>query len=183
MTDLAGYSLTTVTGAALSDGVKFLYAQATELLRRRRSSSQAAQSAETRIRDVPHALDGPLQPVTPDKDALNAYAEQLTALRHAIVDYVEGLLPISAEDHELISNINNLRNLLEIILRQYLTFQGENRRTTGTPIAGHDLIQRKTISASAAISTGYGSVAIGRDNQGTIQTHGNIPRNDSSSND
>nr|WP_052478812.1 hypothetical protein [Kibdelosporangium sp. MJ126-NF4]CEL20764.1 hypothetical protein [Kibdelosporangium sp. MJ126-NF4]CTQ89677.1 hypothetical protein [Kibdelosporangium sp. MJ126-NF4] len=124
-------TLSVLGGAALTEGIKFLYGQATELLKRRRErkDAKAELPAET------PALEGELrQPLQVDPAALERLEPDLRELRRGLQDYVDELEPVDSSDERLLETADAVRQILEAVYGQRITFRGEQRPASG-PLA------------------------------------------------
>ncbi|MDN3250578.1 MULTISPECIES: hypothetical protein [unclassified Streptomyces] len=80
---------------------------------------------------VPDALTGTLQlPLQPDQALLDQRRQELELLRDALADYSHGNVPVPASP-ALLRNWARLRDALEDIYSQRLTFDGEDRPASG----------------------------------------------------
>ncbi|MBP2705455.1 hypothetical protein JOL79_16715 [Microbispora sp. RL4-1S] len=117
---------------ALSEGIKFLYDEARELLKRWR---------ERRDRDVvevpgsaAEVLDAPLAAAEVADSVVAENSESLTSLRRELIEYAEeGRVP-DPGDRGLLETVDALRRVLEVAYGQRITFRGEQREPTGTGI-------------------------------------------------
>jgi hypothetical protein len=159
----------------LGPTIGFLYGQVGELLRRRRDrrAQAAAGAAEpdpaaTEPVEVPSAgeavqvLAGDLVVGPVDEQVLDRHAEQLARLRGLLAPYAEGDLIVDPGDEGLLEQVEAVRRLLEQIYRQHVTFRGEQRPVTGTPIPGR-VEEEVGLYASEVIASGERAVAVGRD--------------------
>ncbi len=126
-------------GVALTEGSKFLYGQATELLKGRRESADASAGSTATttmelVRQQPPVLDGPLASAQVDLDLVAAHEAELRELRRVLADYAEGLADVDPNDGQVLQQVEALRALLELAYGQHLTFQGEARPSTGAPL-------------------------------------------------
>lgn len=121
-------TLSVLGATALTEGIKFVYNQATELLRRRREKSAAAP-------EVP-VLEGKLAPLEPDTAVLDRVEPDLRELRKVLQDYVDEIEPVSVRDERLLETTDALRQLLEAVYRQRITFRGERREPSGPVVDG-----------------------------------------------
>jgi hypothetical protein len=142
-------SLAAAGSLALTEGVKFLYAQAGELLkwwRDRRDATAKAQPAATApapAPDVqvvpPRVIAGGSFSAKVDSVALGRFEEDLRGLRKDLSEYAEGGTEmIDASDQAAIRHIDALRQILEVVYRRPLTFLGENR-TESSPTLNADI--------------------------------------------
>jgi hypothetical protein len=110
--------------ASLPAALTFVFQRAERLL----SSRGAEPEADIA---VPDALTGSLQlPLRPDHDLLHQRRHELEMLRDALVDHSHGDVPVPASP-ALLRNWARLRDALEDIYGQRLTFEGENRPASG----------------------------------------------------
>lgn len=131
------FSIGAVAGLALTEGIKFLYGQAGEILRRRAERKAAAKAGQAppaepiAVEKTPEAFAGSLGPMAVDDDAAEEQAQNLKELRRTIEDHELG----DADEAETIRATLALRDALEDIVGQRITFAGEDREPSGTPVA------------------------------------------------
>jgi len=134
-------TLALVGGVVLTEGIKFLYAQAGEALKRWQARKQ--QSGEKpATEEVPIAkpasagtLQGNLStPLVLDHAKLDQLAETMTTLRRELGDYADGTFEVPQADQQVLKSVNMLRNELETVFGQRITLTGENRPASGTPV-------------------------------------------------
>jgi hypothetical protein len=126
-------SLTAVGALALTEGVKFLYAQAGELLKYRRERKQAPE-----LRPPADVLAGSVEPAHPNDERLEELEPELTAGWHALAAYAQGIDEIDPTDPELRRRVDDLRRALEVVYGQRITLQGEARPPSG-PLVENDV--------------------------------------------
>jgi hypothetical protein len=174
-------SLTALSAAVLTQGIGFLYGQVGELLRRRQDRRQAdvpgAAEAPVGIPTAGEAeqvLVGELTPGPVDDRALEDHAERLARLRGLLSPYAEGHLPVDPGDGQLREQVEALRSLLEQIYRQHITFHGERRPASGTPLG----VQTGDLGryATEVIASGERAVAVGGDAHNVNTGNHNSPR-------
>ena len=129
-------TLAVLSGAALTGAVQFLYGQAADLLRRARDRRDRRTDA---VQELPLAqsplLDGTPPVARVDLAALGEADERaVAALRRELVDYVEGIAPVTPADGVLLTTADTLRQCLERVYGFRLTFRGEEREPTGTRV-------------------------------------------------
>ena len=134
-------SLSVLGGVAAAEGIKFLYGQATELLRRRAARKDAEAKGETASAEpmkveAPDLLEGRLEPVVEDEQAVDELADELNTLRKELSDYVDGLATPDAADPKLNRTVEAIRQALESAVGQTITFKGEQRQPSGTVVEG-----------------------------------------------
>jgi hypothetical protein len=126
-----------------TETVKFLYGQATEVLKARRERKKATEGGSSHelkgtatTPPLPDIFDGEIAPLVADLDALEPIADTLNDLRKGISDYAEGIANIDAEDRELLGKLDAVRRLLELVYCQRITFKGEQREASRTLVRG-----------------------------------------------
>jgi hypothetical protein len=83
---------------------------------------------------LPPAFGGQLHDPSANLAVVAQNEDRFEALTGALSLYATGTKPIDPSDRKLLANTDELRGLLEQILGQHLTFAGESRAATGTPI-------------------------------------------------
>jgi len=197
---MGGYGMfdpiTLAATTALTEGIKFLYGQVTDLLRRHRehagqTAKSADQSAEAQAGELvalpevsAGVLDGSLAETRVASTELAEAAPQLAKVRSALADYADGVVRVTADDEALSEAAARARGLLETLYRQHVTFLGETGRpATGSPLTGDEIshgqqaivasgdaaIAAETISGQAASS---GGINIGGGVHGGVHTGG-----------
>lgn len=153
-----------VLGVVAVEGVKFLYRQADALIdawmkRRRRGTDVAKDEAL----DVPlppsPALASPPKPGGADAARVKEASQALEALATALYPYAEEGRPLP-DDIRLAESVGSLRELLEAIYRQPLTFKGEQRERTGAELDFTQVLGRvahSTVTMVREASVGDGS--------------------------
>lgn len=129
-------SLATVEAAALTQGVAFLYAQAGELLKRRRDARERATQAgeRTDAGSLP-ALTLPgtafevagTAPAAAVPGVVDELAESLLQARRDVDDYVVGIAALDASSPAVFEAVDRLRRILEEVYGVTVTFRGERR--------------------------------------------------------
>lgn len=137
-------SLALVGGTVLTEGIKFLYGQLSKILERRAARKEAEEkaasddsaSARTEPAQVqlPAAFEGQLTSPQVDFEAVEQQLPTIRALRSQLVNYSDGVLRIDPQNQEVITAIDNLRQVLESIYGQTITFKGENRPPSGVKV-------------------------------------------------
>src|SRR5438128_1238319 len=93
--------ITLIGGALLTEGIKFLYGQATELLKRRRELRDAGDdqpAAEVVVQAPPGLLAEPVTSVVPDRAALERIGPELTRVWTALTPYGLGVADVPADE-------------------------------------------------------------------------------------
>lgn len=115
-------SLASLGAAALTEGIKFLYAQAGELLKRRRdrtpSDTAGAQS-------TPEIVAQPALLPAADLELLVRFESELRALRTDLSEYDSGVDVVDPSDEALLLRVDALRRVLESIYGTRLVLRGE----------------------------------------------------------
>jgi hypothetical protein len=126
----AALSLSGIGAAALTEGIKFLYSQAGEILKRwrdRQATSGPTKSTESTTIALPDVFEGPILQAGIHFDAVERSEEQLRELRKELSEYIDETELVDPQDPILLKNIDALRQLLEAIYQQGITFRGEKR--------------------------------------------------------
>ncbi|MEA2202839.1 MAG: hypothetical protein QOI89_3544 [Solirubrobacteraceae bacterium] len=156
-------TLTVLGGVAATEGIKFLYGQAAELLqawRERRGKVDAGDAPPSQL-TVPildnEVLDGaPAQPIA-DATVLDRESKSLVRLLGVLSPYVHGQADIDLADEELGEQAGCLRALLEAAYGQRFTFRGEQRDPTGTRVSVTQLlgeVEGAVLGADADVGPG-----------------------------
>ncbi|MFD0684594.1 hypothetical protein [Actinomadura fibrosa] len=148
-------TLSVLGGAVLTQGVTFIYGQASELLksrRERREPEMARQRASIPL-DV-SMLEGHPAPLVANLEVLDHVADEVAELRRRLSDYTDEIKPVTPADQDLLLILDALRGLLEAVYGQRFTFRGEDRQPSGPVIAG-------TINAEEVLGRAV-AVRIGR---------------------
>jgi hypothetical protein len=133
------FSLAAIGGLALTEGIKFLYAQAGELFKRRREQAAAGQDAEPLAVDttLPPSLGGTVLRTGVSPSFVDTHQQRLAELRSGLANYADDTLPVDPADPGLTATVDELRSLLEDAFGRRLTFVGETgREPSGTVVRG-----------------------------------------------
>jgi hypothetical protein len=144
------FSAGTLGGVVLTEGIKFLYQQAGEVLKRwrERRESGGAETERALLRPPKGLLQGTVQAVGPRDDQANALEEELRKMRRLLGDYAEGIEALSPGDQLVAQQTDALRRLLEAAYGQRITFRGEQRPPSGPLVTGE--INVKQVAGNAA---------------------------------
>jgi hypothetical protein len=136
-------TLSALGAVTLTEGIKFLYGQAGEVLKRWRERKDAAhdsalqpQSAEPVEIRLPVVFAGQLSTPQVHFDVVERLGKQLQEVRHDLSDYAEGIEKVDMSNDNLLRRIDVLRQLLEAVYQQRLTFRGERRPASGPAVKG-----------------------------------------------
>jgi hypothetical protein len=155
----------------LTEGVKFLYAQAGELLKRwreRRDKVAAAGGALPATDPItlalpPAVFEGQLTAPQVHHDELAALQPRLTKLVGRLAVYQLDPGAIQAGDENLVKTLDDLRQVLETVYQQPLRFKGESPRVNPF-VTGKVQVAR---SIGTVIAVDVGTVQGGATVQGT----------------
>jgi hypothetical protein len=134
-------TLAAVGAVALTEGIKFLYGQAGEALKRWRESKAAKAAAPAVTEPVQvelpaGAFEGQLQQPRLDLAAVARLEPDLRQLRAAVADYAQGIDEVDPNDERLREIVDSLRRAMEAVYGQRLTFKGEPGPPSGAEIVG-----------------------------------------------
>lgn len=128
-----------IGAVVLAEGVKFVYAQAGELIKhwreRRRADGQAASPGPV-LQVPPDLTAGTPESVPPEPARLEELGDKLGEARRDLTEYVEGIREIRPDDLELWKQFDHLRRMLEVVYGQRITLQGEPRPASGPIVVG-----------------------------------------------
>jgi hypothetical protein len=152
-------SLGVIGGVALTEGVKFLYSQVGDWLKRRRDLKNAdSLKNENQTLPVtttlPPALGGDRISSDVPFEYIDAKQSELVELRSALSNYADETLAdetleVDRTNVELLGIIDDLRKLAEEALGRRLTFVGEvGREPSGTAIVRGDVQVNEAIDAN-----------------------------------
>jgi len=132
------FSADALGDVVLTEGIKFLYEQAGEVLKRwrQRRDKDASDVHDARLRPPECLLDGTVKPVEPRDDYADRLAEDVRQARQLLADYADGIETPHPGDHLLLEQVNALRQLLEAVSGQPITFKGEQRQPSGPLVTG-----------------------------------------------
>lgn len=133
-------ALSTLGGQLASEGIKFLYGQAAEVLRawrERRSRATRGEAVPPRL-VVPimasEVLDGTPGEAVVDTAVLERETAALVRLAGGLAPYAQGLADLDPTDVDVAEQANQMRAVLEAVYGQRFTFRGEQRDPTGTQV-------------------------------------------------
>jgi hypothetical protein len=134
-------TLTALGGVAATEGIKFLYGQAAELLKAWRERCQQTKPGEAPSPEllVPIidsvVLDSRPAQRPADAAVLEKAHKSLVQLSGALSPYAQGQADVDLADEALAEQAGQLRALLEAAYHQRFTFQGEKRERTGSTVS------------------------------------------------
>ncbi len=142
MADPMTLSVAAIGAVALTEGIKFLYGQAGELLKRwreRRDKAAQAAAAPTEQTEavgvmLPAVFEGQLSGAVIHFDVLQQSERDLRRLYKDLSEYANEIEPVDSANDALLQNVDMLRQLLEAVYQQRITFKGEERPPSGSPL-------------------------------------------------
>jgi hypothetical protein len=130
-------TLAAVGAVALTEGVKFLYAQAGAALERwraRRSAAEPVAAEPVEIELPAGAFEGQLRQPRLNLTAVGRLERELGELRAALAEYAQGIGEVNPGDELLLETVDGLRRAMETIYGQPITFKGEARPPSGVGV-------------------------------------------------
>ena len=148
------FTLGALGALAATEGIKFLYSQAGEVLKRWRDkkAGKDAQAEAPVSVDGADVLEGGLVDPRIDFEALGRLEEDIRELAKALGDYAGGLDEPDANDRDLVAAADGLRRALEVVYGQRITFKGEQRESSGPIVIGTAQID-KVVGDVAGVRT------------------------------
>jgi hypothetical protein len=126
---------------AVTEGVKFLYNQAGELLKywREKKKVAAAPAANPQPKPpevkLPEVFEGQLVSPKVHDDVLDRVQQNISDIRKELSEYADGVQEIEPKNEALLTQVDALRQLLEAVYQQRITFKGEKNRGPSGPVA------------------------------------------------
>ncbi len=142
-------TLSLLGAAALTEGIKFLYTQASEVLKHWRERKDAAAKdvkadlpKEKSVTVVlPPVFEGQLSTIQIHFDTVERLEKQLLERKRGLSGYADGSEEVDSTDKALLEQTDALRRLLEAVYQQRITFKGEQRPPSGPIVEGHINVQ------------------------------------------
>ena len=124
---------------ALTEGIKFLYNQAGEILKRWRErnkdvTKQPNPTEPVQVNLPPLVFEGQLSEPKIHFDQVEQLKNELNDLRNNLSKYVEEIEPVDVKNENLLKTIDELRQALQTVYQQRLTFKGEPQPPSGSKI-------------------------------------------------
>lgn len=176
-------TLAVVGGAILTEGIKFLYNQAGEVLKHWRARRESATKEASGVEDarpmevkLPAAFEGQLSKPKIHFDVVEQVDEQIQVIRRSLSDYAEEIVRVDSGDQNLLSDVDALRCLLEAVYQQRITFKGEQRPASG-PLVSGKIDVKEVAGYAAAVSArkiGKGAQVIGEAKAERVEQLGRI---------
>jgi hypothetical protein len=138
-------TLALVGTVALTEGIKFLYGQATEILKLWRARKEASKTGDASSEPKPvevklpeAVFEGQLSNPKVHFENIPPLENGLKGLHNELSQYANDIEPINSQDEEVLKKVDALRQILEAVYQQRITFKGEKTRpTSGPTIEGH----------------------------------------------
>src|SRR5271165_5141413 len=153
-------TLAAVGMAAVTEGIKFLYGQASELLKWRHEKQKVAEGAQAVPSEQPKLMSRPdvFEPDPAqaglDEGALERLAQPMDELCDKLSGVVTGRTEVVPSDAALMTRVDALRKALEVIVGQRLTFRGEARPETQGPVIRGEVHVKKVLGYAAGVAAG-----------------------------
>lgn len=131
-------TLSVLGGVVLSEGVRFLYRQAEELIkagRRRRADAGDPKPETAEVPSVPTEVLESAPPTEVDGAGLDRATDRLAELAEPLAPYARGEAAVDGGDTALLEAADRLRTLLEQVYGRSITFRGEPREAGTTRVA------------------------------------------------
>jgi hypothetical protein len=136
-------TLAAVGTVALTEGIKFLYTQTGEVLKRWRERRDAAESGDASPDDaapvdieLPDVFEGQLSEPKIHFDVVTRLDKDLRETRNNLTDYAQDIQKVDSNNEDLLAKTDALRTLLEAVLQERITFKGEIRPPSGPVVRG-----------------------------------------------
>jgi len=134
---------TGVGALVLTEGIKFVYTQAGELIKwwrerkaSREGASEKADAGGPVLAPPKDLLAGAPEAVAPDDSRLDELGPRLNDVRRSLTDYVEGIVPVEPGDVEPWNHFDEVRRIVEVVYGQRITLKGEEREASGPLVVG-----------------------------------------------
>jgi hypothetical protein len=152
MTVADPFSPAALGSEVLTEGIKFLYEQAGEVLRRWRERRErgTAPAGQATLRAPDGLLAGTVAPVEPRDDQAAHLERELRETRRLLADYAEGIEVPEPGDRLVAERADALRRLLEAAYGQRITFRGEQRPPSG-PLVIAEMNVKQVAGNAAAV--------------------------------
>ncbi|GLY07633.1 hypothetical protein [Actinoplanes sp. NBRC 101535] len=149
-------TLTVLGAVAATEGIKFLYGQASEVLTAWRERGRGSQEVSVPFIDSACLDETPAESIV-DMDVITAENQKLIAAVGALHPYAADLADVDLTDEKLAQHAGDLRALLEAAYGYRLTFAGEEREPTGASVNVQqilDSVSGKVVGAESELSDG-----------------------------
>lgn len=128
-----------LVGGAVAPAVTFLMDRANRVLderaaRRRQAPDSGSLQQTPEVVNAPGVLQGELAPLAADPEIVEARQAELAAVVGQLSPYTRDPQLIDDQDQELLTLAGRLREILEEVYGQRITFVGEDREATGSSV-------------------------------------------------
>jgi hypothetical protein len=153
-------TLAAIGMAAITEGIKFLYGQASELLkwhrekRKAAEGTQVASSAQPKLMPRPNVFEPDPTQASVDEGALERLAQPVDELCDKLSGIVTGRTEVVAGDATLLTRVDALRKALEVVVGQRLTLRGETRPEVQGPVIRGEANVKKVLGYAAGVAAG-----------------------------
>ncbi|OXM59540.1 hypothetical protein [Amycolatopsis vastitatis] len=134
-------TLAAVGALALTEGIKFLYTQAGEALKRWRERKGAKTTEPVATQLPAAAFEGRLTEPHLDLAVVARLEQELRDLRAAVADYAQDIDEVDPGEENLLAAVEGLRRAMEAVFGQRITFKGETRPASGTQVTGEAVVE------------------------------------------
>jgi hypothetical protein len=147
-------SLGAIGAVALSEGVKFLYAQAGELLKHWREHKDQPQEAPSgpELRAPADLIEGRVDASPPNLERLDRLEGEIRELRRSVADYADGVEEVDPSDVAFLNRVDDLRQAIEVVYQQRITFKGEDREPSG-PLVENEVLATEARIRKSSVGT------------------------------
>ncbi|MDM0030117.1 hypothetical protein QTI27_36800 [Variovorax sp. J31P216] len=128
-------TIAVVSTAVVTEGIKFLYGQAAEVIKRWRERRDAVPTVAAEA-PPPAVFGDTLQPLQIHLDRVSTLEPQLLSLCRALADVADGPQTLSRDDPLMLQAADALRQAMEAVYQQRLSFVGESRAASAPVVEG-----------------------------------------------
>lgn len=171
------FTLAAVGAVAITEGIKFLYGQAGEVLKRWRERKAAGKTANVEPADVqlpPTAFEGQLRQPQLHFEVVERLEPELRDLWAAVASYAQGIDEVNVGDAGLLQTVDALRGAMQAVYGQRITFKGEPGAASGAPLAVGQATVDEVLGSVAGLRAKkiIGGTAIGEVKAGVVRPGG-----------
>lgn len=148
------FTLAAVGAVAITQGIKFLYGQAGDVIKcwhQRKAAGKSASAERVDVQLPPDAFAGQLKQPQLHFEAVERLEQDLKDLRAAVADYAQGLDEVNVGDAGLLHTVDALRGAMEAVYGQRITFKGEPGAVSGAPLAVGEAKVDKVLGSVAGL--------------------------------
>ena len=140
------FSLGALGALAATEGIKFIYEQAREVLKRwrARKDGRDAESLAPIPVEGADVLNGTLASPTVNFEELERLHDDIKRLAAGLASYADEIDEPDPGDEDLAANADALRKALEVIYGQRISFKGEQREPSGPVVIGRAEVDNVT---------------------------------------